>query len=63
MKKLKNNKNESFNTLTLREMESKEGMEKYMENPLEGMKNHGWGRGECPLLFRALYYVKTKAFV
>ena len=59
MKELKNNKNESFNTFTLREMESKEGM----ENPLEGKKNHSWRRGERPLLFRALYYVKMKAFV
>ena len=63
MKKLKNNKNESFNTFTLRELESKEGMAKYMENPLEGMKNHSWRRGERPLLCRALYYVKMKAFV
>ena len=29
-------------------MESKEGMGKYIENLLEGMKNHGWARGECP---------------
>ena len=45
-KKLKNTKNESFNTLTSREMEStnmesKERIGKYVENPLEWMKNHG----------------------
>ena len=42
--------------------ESKKGIKKYMKTPLEWIKNHDWVRGECPLLFRALYYVKTKAF-
>ena len=41
MKKLKNNENENFNTLISREMESKEDVEKCVENPLERMKNHG----------------------
>ena len=44
-------------------MESKEGMGKYVKNPLEGMKNHKWAKEECPLLFRVLYYVKIKALV
>ena len=44
-------------------MESKKGMGKYVENPLEGMKNYKWAREECHLLFRALYYVKMKAFI
>jgi len=46
-----------------RNMESKEGMGKYTENPSKGMKNHRWARGECPSLFRALYYVKMKVFI
>ena len=41
VKKLKNNEYKTFNTLTSREMkcnmESKEGMGRYVENPLEGM--------------------------
>ena len=46
MKKLKNNKNGCFNTLMIGEIESitwkvNKAWEKYVKNPLYGMKNHG----------------------
>ena len=51
MKKLKNNKNGNFNTLISREMqmlnqESKEGVGKYVENPLKGIKKLQVSEGE-----------------
>ena len=65
MKKLKNNKNGSFNTLMLGEIESitwkvNKAWEKYVKNPLWGMKNHGWAKGECISLFELSIMWKQK---
>ena len=51
--------NGNFNTLMFREMqmlnkESKEGMGKYIKNPLKGMKKNGWAKGRMSFTLRAL---------
>ena len=65
-KNFKNNKKENFNTLMSREMESitwkvKNAWEKYVENPLEWMKNHEWARRECPFSLELSIMLKWKS--
>ena len=64
--KLKSDKNESFNIITSREKESIARKVKKTKNvhgkPLRRDEKPRVSKRECPLLFRALYYVKDGSF-
>ena len=65
MKKLRSDKNVSFDIQISREKESVYENPKwqwmYVENPKKGMKNHSSSKRESLLLFSALYYVGNKS--
>ena len=66
MKKLESDKNESFNIIKSREKESIAKKLKKTKNvhgkPLRRDGKPWVSKGECPLLFQTLYYVKNGTF-